>query len=428
MTATGNVNGVLVAWSANVEPDLAGYNVYRSASAGGAYSKLNGALLSKSVLSFGDTTVASGATVWYRVTAVDMSGNESAATQVSGTRTASNGTPPAAPASLTATGTKSAVILGWRANTEANLAGYNVYRSSASGGPFVKLNSAVLTGASFSDPSAPVGVTAYYHVTAVDTSGNESAASSASASRLASDSTPPATPAGLTAKPSGAAVSLTWSANSEADLAGYNIYRSSTSGGTYVKLNTSGLLPSPSYLDSTLAAGATGYYLVTAVDSSGNESAGATATITRPITGTGLLGQYYSDQSFTTLKLTQVDPRIAFYWGSNPPAPSMPASNFSVRWTGQVLAQTTEAYTFTLRAHDGARLWINGQLVIDHFTTSSTMIDNVSAPIMLQAGHRYDIRVDYYETTGRSGCELYWQTASIAKGTIPSADLYPPGT
>jgi len=46
-----------------------------------------------------------------------------------------------------------------------------------------------------------------------------------------SDGTPPATPSGLTAAAGAGQVALDWADNAETDLAGYNVYRSTTSGG-----------------------------------------------------------------------------------------------------------------------------------------------------------------------------------------------------
>lgn len=65
---------------------------------------------------------------------------------------------------------------------------------------------------------------------------------------------------------------VSWTA-STSTVAGYNVYRATTSGGPYTKLNTS-LITTTTYSDSsTIAAGQTYYYVVTAVDSSNNESA-----------------------------------------------------------------------------------------------------------------------------------------------------------
>ena len=65
-------------------------------------------------------------------------------------------------------------------------------------------------------------------------------------------------------------VSLAWTA-STSTVSGYNIYRSTTNGSGYAKINSS-LVPSASYTDSTVQNGTTYYYVTTAVDSEGSES------------------------------------------------------------------------------------------------------------------------------------------------------------
>ena len=85
------------------------------------------------------------------------------------------------------------------------------------------------------------------------------------------DTTPPAAPTGLTATPGDGEVALDWSDNSESDLAGYNVYRSTSAGGPYNKLNGS-LLTTSQYTDSSANNGTTYFYVVKAVDTSGNLS------------------------------------------------------------------------------------------------------------------------------------------------------------
>jgi hypothetical protein len=65
-------------------------------------------------------------------------------------------------------------------------------------------------------------------------------------------------------------VSLTWIA-STSTVTGYNVYRSTTNGSGYVKINTS-LIAGLTYTDASVTSGTTYYYVTTAVDSSGNES------------------------------------------------------------------------------------------------------------------------------------------------------------
>ena len=107
----------------------------------------------------------------FAVRARDAAGNASTATSYSWRVDI---TPPAQPTGFTASLTSQAVNLAWNANTETDLAGYNVYRSASANGPFTKLNSALLTTRSYQDTTAPAVTTSFYQVQAVDQLGNAS--------------------------------------------------------------------------------------------------------------------------------------------------------------------------------------------------------------------------------------------------------------
>ena len=66
------------------------------------------------------------------------------------------------------------VLLSWTANPAANVAGYNIYRGGAPGGPFTKVNFVLVSGTSYIDATVEVGKTFYYVATTVDTSRAES--------------------------------------------------------------------------------------------------------------------------------------------------------------------------------------------------------------------------------------------------------------
>ena len=93
---------------------------------------------------------------------------------------------------------------------------------------------------------------------------------------------PPSTPQDLVAAavenpqttPASVEIDLSWSINTEQDLAGYHVYRSETEGQKGLLL-TQDLLLSPAYRDTSVAFGHQYWYSVTAVDLSGNESAPA---------------------------------------------------------------------------------------------------------------------------------------------------------
>jgi hypothetical protein len=87
--------------------------------------------------------------------------------------------PPMPPTGLTVTREGSdALRLTWTAPTERedgsallNLAGYEVYRSTSTGPPYVKVSSGLVSGTTFADSGLQKGVTYYYVVRAVDTEG-----------------------------------------------------------------------------------------------------------------------------------------------------------------------------------------------------------------------------------------------------------------
>lgn len=86
-------------------------------------------------------------------------------------------TPPATPTGGTASGGALLVQLDWSANQETDLLGYNVYRSLTLAGSYTKLNSSVVTTASYTDENVSAATTYFYQVTALDSSGNESSRS-----------------------------------------------------------------------------------------------------------------------------------------------------------------------------------------------------------------------------------------------------------
>jgi glucose/arabinose dehydrogenase len=141
-------------------------------------------------------------------------------------------------------------------------------------------------------------------------------------------------------------------------------------------------------------------------------------------TGTGLTGAYYDSSDFTGPTTTRVDPTIAFQWRSGQaPVPGVTPPTYSVRWTGQLQAQFSERYTFSLRSDDGARLILDGTTLIDDMTAHTARTDKAS--VKLVAGTRHTIEVDYANVTGAGLARLSWQSASTPLSLVPSSQLYP---
>lgn len=93
---------------------------------------------------------------------------------------------------LQASGGANRVELSWAQNDYATLAGYNLYRSeTGTDGSFKKLNSAVLTGTSYTDTDVEPGKTYYYYFTVVNTEGKEEGTTSNTASAAPIDDVAP---------------------------------------------------------------------------------------------------------------------------------------------------------------------------------------------------------------------------------------------
>ena len=69
----------------------------------------------------------------------------------------------------------------------------------------------------------------------------------------------------------------------------------------------------------------------------------------------GLVGTYYSTDTFDGTSVTELDPTVNFNWNGNSPVSGIAGTNFSVRWVGQIYAPTSGTYTFTTTSDDGRR-------------------------------------------------------------------------
>ncbi len=117
------------------------------------------------------------------------------------------------------------------------------------------------------------GIYQFYTI-AIDIYGNEESVPAGNDTWTVVDTIPPEKPTGLTVNISGRngdALMLNWNANTEGDVAGYNIYRSTTSGSGYIQINTE-LISGTSFQDTGLTPGTTYYYVITAFDNALSES------------------------------------------------------------------------------------------------------------------------------------------------------------
>jgi hypothetical protein len=183
--------------------------------------------------------------------------------------------------------------------TTPPIAGYRIYRATATDAAQVTTAGAPAANGKvplqrIADAAAPpfldsqieLGTHYVYSVRTLTRYGDTQLESSDSnlTDVTAKDLFPPAAPEGLVvtlipaqvatanAPASPAYVDLSWAIAPEQDVAGYNVYRSETAGSQGVKQNSE-LLPTPAFRDMNEVPGHVYYYVVTAVDRAGNESA-----------------------------------------------------------------------------------------------------------------------------------------------------------
>jgi fibronectin type 3 domain-containing protein len=121
-------------------------------------------------------TIAAGQSANFTVTFTPQSSGL-ASVSASFTSNASNSS---ASATFTGTGVAApvhSVNLSWNASSSPNIAGYNIYRSSGSGGNYVQINSVLNATTTYMDSSVVDGQTYFYETTAVNSSNEESAKS-----------------------------------------------------------------------------------------------------------------------------------------------------------------------------------------------------------------------------------------------------------
>jgi hypothetical protein len=97
--------------------------------------------------------------------------------------------------------------------------------------------------------------------------------------------------------------------------------------------------------------------------------------------------------------------------------------SWSARWTGELRIDAAGEYSLITSSDDGARLWVDGALVIDAWTPAHTVRDD-SVKLNLTAG-RHAIKVEYYDNEGVAFLKLSWAGPGIPREVIPGPNLYP---
>jgi fibronectin type 3 domain-containing protein len=164
-------------------------------------------------------------------------------------------------------------------STPVNLLGYNIYRTIASQPKSGEnpLNQAPITATHYEDRNFKFGDKYIYVVRSVSlgSEGKPIESLDSNSIQLAPiDTYPPAAPEHVSVGPAPGRLSIFWVANSESDLAGYYLYRSTDPNlprKKWLQLTLT-LYTKTTYTDENVESRTTYYYYVVAVDNAGNKS------------------------------------------------------------------------------------------------------------------------------------------------------------
>lgn len=135
-------------------------------------------------------------------------------------------------------------------------------------------------------------------------------------------------------------------------------------------------------------------------------------------TGDGLLGEYFADPDLLLTSHRQIDAAVDFNWLNGAPRPELPGDYFSVAWSGQLEVRFDSDYTFAVNANDGARLWLDDELILDGWGDLAT-----GTPVPLTQG-RHEVRLEYVERTGDAAVTWSWACPFFGEQVVPRAQLH----
>jgi beta-glucosidase len=165
--------------------------------------------------------------------------------------------------------------------------------------------------------------------------------------------------------------------------------------------------------------------LITAIGAPLTETSGVTIPWIRLSTGgpssdTGLNAEYFANPNLAgDPALKRRDPVINFEWNNVSPGPGVPAQNFSVRWTGELVPPVDGDYRLGMDTDGGSRIFLDGKKIIDDWAPHGER--TMTTLIHLQAGHAYPIRMEYFHYGWESTARLLWLPPNLIQEAADAA-------
>ena len=152
-----------------------------------------------------------------------------------------------------------------------------------------------------------------------------------------------------------------------------------------------------------------------------NSDSSWSPTFTLGANRSGLSAEYYnSTDRKEAAVLERIDPTIDFLWPENPPAPGVQNDNFSVRWSGSLVAPVSGEYVFAAKADDRASVKIGKN------TYEATYKgDGILGSVKLEARKPVPIEINFEQDNGNKYVQLFWTPPGGKQQIIPTSALIP---
>lgn len=135
----------------------------------------------------------------------------------------------------------------------------------------------------------------------------------------------------------------------------------------------------------------------------------------------GLKAEYYKGVDLQGAPaLTRVDKTVDFDFVATAPSNEIGTLNFSVRWTGYLVPKASGVYELGVTGDDGFRLWLDGRLLVEDWTTHGS--ETKTEKIKLSGGHKYAVRLEYFQGGGGAVARLVGARQSTARPLNQAVD------
>lgn len=135
-------------------------------------------------------------------------------------------------------------------------------------------------------------------------------------------------------------------------------------------------------------------------------------------TGAGLKAEYFATTAFGDKRAERIEPLVDFDYTGSAPAPGIPATNYSIRYTGTLIPTFTGPHTFYLAVDDSAVVRVDGAVVVERAAHGEAQ-----GVVALNAGQQYAISVEYVALGATNKLTLEWASASHARQLVPTTAL-----